>query len=158
VHHHGRKPARVAIGFTAPDYSLFACRRKRRPAGPIERAPRPLPDSDNPVMRALVRTMVEQFPVAIAEASDGKEAMKLIEADRTDLLLSDYQMPNWDGLTLCHHLHRQTDLKPIRTVLIAARSCRRTCWRPSTARWWMLRFPGRWMCRNCGNSSRCYLS
>jgi CheY-like chemotaxis protein len=73
---------------------------------------------DDPTMRALLRAAIEKLPVAIAEASDGKEAMKLIDADRPDLLLSDYQMPGWDGLTLCHHLHRQTDLKPIRTVLI----------------------------------------
>lgn len=73
---------------------------------------------DDPAMRALVRAAIEKFPVAITEASNGKEAMKLIEADQPDLLLSDSQMPGWDGLTLCHQLHRQTDLKPIRIVLI----------------------------------------
>ena len=69
-------------------------------------------------MRELVRTALEKLPVEMVEASDGKEAMKLIETEQPDLLLSDYQMPNWDGLTLCYQLRRRTDLKPIKTVLI----------------------------------------
>ena len=73
---------------------------------------------DTPEMRALVRAAIEKLPVEIVEAGDGKEAMKLIETEQPDLLLSDYQMPNWDGLTLCYQLRRRTDLKPIKTVLI----------------------------------------
>ena len=74
---------------------------------------------DQPQMRALVRAALEKLPVEIVEATDGKEAMHLIETEQPDLLLSDYQMPNWDGLTLCHQLRRRTDLKPIKTVLIS---------------------------------------
>lgn len=73
---------------------------------------------DQPQMRALVRAALEKLPVELVEAADGKEAMRLIETEQPDLLLSDYQMPNWDGLTLCHQLRRRTDLKPIKTVLI----------------------------------------
>ena len=73
---------------------------------------------DEPPMRLLIRTALEGLPVEMVEANDGKEAMNLIENEQPDLLLSDYQMPNWDGLTLCHQLRRRTDLKPIKTVLI----------------------------------------
>ena len=73
---------------------------------------------DEPNMRALVRAAIEKLPVDIMEAGDGKAAMNLIEAEQPDLLVSDYQMPNWDGLTLCHQLHRRTDLKPIKTILV----------------------------------------
>ena len=73
---------------------------------------------DEPPMRMLIRSALEKLPVEIMEAADGKEAMKLIETEQPDLLLSDYQMPNCDGLTLCHQLRRRTDLKPIKTVLI----------------------------------------
>lgn len=73
---------------------------------------------DEPPMRLLIRTALEGLPVEMAEAGDGKEAMKLIETEQPDLLLCDYLMPNWDGLTLCHELRRRTDLKPIKTVLI----------------------------------------
>jgi len=73
---------------------------------------------DQPQMRALIRAALESLPVEIMEAADGKEAMNQIEIEQPDLLLSDYEMPNWDGLTLCHQLRRRTDLKPIKTVLI----------------------------------------
>lgn len=73
---------------------------------------------DEPYMRALIRAALEKLPLELVEAADGKEAMKLIETGQPDLLLSDYQMPNCDGLTLCYQLRRRTDLKPIKTVLI----------------------------------------
>ena len=73
---------------------------------------------DEAPMRLLIRAALEGMPVEMVEAADGKEAMKLIETNQPDLLLSDYQMPKWDGLTLCHELSRRTDLKPIKTVII----------------------------------------
>lgn len=73
---------------------------------------------DEPPMRLLIRTALESLPVEMAEASDGKEALNLIESQRPDLLVCDYLMPNCDGLTLCFQLQQQTDLKPIKTVLV----------------------------------------
>lgn len=73
---------------------------------------------DQEPMRLLNRTALEGLPVEIMEAADGKAAMKVIESEQPDLLLSDYEMPNCDGLTLCYQLRRRTDLKPIKTVLI----------------------------------------
>jgi CheY-like chemotaxis protein len=69
-------------------------------------------------MRLLIRAALEKLPLELAEASDGREALRLIEAGPPDLLLADYQMPYCDGLTLCYQLRRRTDLKPIKTVLI----------------------------------------
>ena len=87
------------------------------PAGSVSKAKILIVD-DQPESRALIRTALETLPVEMVEATDGKEAMHLIETEQPDLLLSDYQMPNWDGLTLCFQLHRRSDLKPIKTVLI----------------------------------------
>ena len=73
---------------------------------------------DQPQMRAFIRAALKGFPVHMIEAGDGMEAMTLIETEQPDLLLSDYLMPNWDGVTLCQDLRRRTDLKPIKIVLI----------------------------------------
>jgi len=73
---------------------------------------------DQPQMRAFVRAALKGLPIEMMEAGDGLEAMNLIEAEQPDLLLSDYLMPNWDGVTLCQDLRRRTDLKPIMIVLI----------------------------------------
>ena len=59
---------------------------------------------DQSEMRDFLRDVLEMLPVDILEAGDGLTAMNLIEAEQPDLLLSDYHMPNWDGLTLCHQL------------------------------------------------------
>ncbi len=67
---------------------------------------------DQPEMRAFLRDALEDFPLDIIEAGDGMDAMTLIETEQPDLLLSDYLMPNWDGLTLCYELRGQSDKKP----------------------------------------------
>lgn len=67
---------------------------------------------DQPQMRAFLRAALKGMPVDIVEAGDGLEAMILIETEQPDLLLSDYLMPNWDGLTLCYELRKPSDKKP----------------------------------------------
>ena len=67
---------------------------------------------DQPQMRAFLRAALKGLPVDISEAGDGVEAMNLIETEQPDLLLSDYQMPNWDGITLCYELRGHSDKKP----------------------------------------------
>ena len=67
---------------------------------------------DQPQMRAFLRDVLERLPVDIVEAEDGLDAINLIETEQPDLLLSDYMMPNWDGLTLCHQLRGQSGKEP----------------------------------------------
>jgi len=81
---------------------------------------------DQPEMRAFLRAALKGLPVDIVEAGDGLEAMILIETEQPDLLLSDYLMPNWDGLTLCYELRKPSDKqptlktsKPLKIVLIS---------------------------------------
>ncbi len=73
---------------------------------------------DQPQMRAFIRAALKGLPIDMVEAGDGMEAMNLIETEQPDLLLSDYQMPNWDGLTLCYELRRRPTLalKPVRKI------------------------------------------
>ena len=73
---------------------------------------------DQDQMREFLRAALKTLPVQIVEMNNGMEAMTLIETEQPDLLLTDYLMPGWDGLTLCQDLRRRTDLKPVKTVLI----------------------------------------
>ena len=55
---------------------------------------------DNEALRALVRVQLEtnaEFEI-VAEASDGLEALAVVEEQRPDLLLLDLAMPKIDGL------------------------------------------------------------
>ena len=81
---------------------------------------------DQAQMRAFLRAALKGLPVDIVEAGDGLEAMILIETEQPDLLLSDYLMPNWDGLTLCYELRKPSEKqptlktsKPLKIVLIS---------------------------------------
>ncbi len=73
---------------------------------------------DQPQMRAFLRAALKTLPIHIMEIDNGFEAIPLIETEQPDLLLIDYLMPDFDGITLCQDLRRRTDLKPIKTVLI----------------------------------------
>jgi CheY-like chemotaxis protein len=52
---------------------------------------------DNPVNRELLRELLENRGYAVAEACDGLEALKMVEAAPPDLLLLDIGMPLLDG-------------------------------------------------------------
>lgn len=86
--------------------------------GRMSKKPKVLIVDDQPQMRAFLRAALKTLPIQIMEIDNGFEAMTLIETEQPDLLLTDYLMPGFDGVTLCQDLRRRTDLKPIKTVLI----------------------------------------
>gem|GEM_PF-1223739 len=55
---------------------------------------------DHPVNQVLLRRILERRGHEVAVASDGQEALRLLEAQRFDLLLADVQMPKLGGLQL----------------------------------------------------------
>jgi two-component system chemotaxis response regulator CheY len=54
----------------------------------------------------------------IHEAGDGREALTLLEAERVDLILSDINMPNMDGLQLLALLKASAQWCHIPVVMI----------------------------------------
>jgi len=52
---------------------------------------------DNPINRQVIAKMLEPTKVNLVMATDGIEALKVIESNRFDLILMDCQMPNMDG-------------------------------------------------------------
>ena len=61
---------------------------------------------DSADLRALLRMQLEasaEFEV-VGEASDGREALALVEEQHPDLLLLDLAMPRFDGLQALEHL------------------------------------------------------
>jgi DNA-binding NarL/FixJ family response regulator len=61
---------------------------------------------DHPVVRAGIRNLLEQAPdiVVIGEASDGKEALRMVEELKPDVLLLDMEMPGISGAEVAHEL------------------------------------------------------
>ncbi|MED1203249.1 response regulator transcription factor [Heyndrickxia acidicola] len=59
---------------------------------------------DDPNIRELVRVFLAREGFSIVEAEDGKEALKVCEKERVDLLILDIMMPNMDGWEVCREI------------------------------------------------------
>lgn len=73
---------------------------------------------DAPSTRVLFRSALEALPVRILDASNGLDAMSLIEQEKPDLVITDYAMPDWDGLEVCHQIRKRPDLQHTKIVLV----------------------------------------
>lgn len=55
---------------------------------------------DDPALRAVTAEILSGAGYTVDEAPDGKSALKLYEAGRHDLVITDIAMPDMDGLEL----------------------------------------------------------
>src|SRR5205823_6232798 len=113
-----RRHARARGPYGRPDGSGIGARARHRGPGPLPggsrgREPsnagkehvvmkpiRLLMADDHTLVRAGMRTLLQTLPdiEVVAEASDGREAVKLIAQHRPDVVLMDISMPELNGL------------------------------------------------------------
>jgi DNA-binding response OmpR family regulator len=65
---------------------------------------------DDPHIREVVRHFLGTAGFDVVEASDGREALRLLERTQADLLVLDVMMPKMDGWQLCQELKRLRDV------------------------------------------------
>lgn len=65
---------------------------------------------DDPYIRELVRVFMLNEGFDVVEASDGAEALKLLETVQADMVIMDIMMPNMDGWELCKELREHYDI------------------------------------------------
>lgn len=71
-----------------------------------------LVEDDQPLREALQETLqLEHFDVLTA--ADGRAALEVLEHNAVSLVISDIQMPGWDGLELLRRLRRQHSDLPV---------------------------------------------
>jgi len=76
---------------------------------------------DSSVMRKIVERALRQSGLAIAEvfeASNGLEALDVLRRARVDLILSDINMPNMDGLEFLRQMRAQELAPDVPVVMI----------------------------------------
>lgn len=76
---------------------------------------------DTPANISLLATLLEGAGYAIAAASDGPSALKLVELDPPDLVLMDVMMPGMDGYEACRRLRGNPRAESIPVLFITAR-------------------------------------
>jgi DNA-binding NarL/FixJ family response regulator len=74
---------------------------------------------DHALVRAGIRTMLEGLPgiEVIGEASDGREALKLVASQKPDLVFMDIAMPGLNGLDTAARVAR--DYPDVRVVILS---------------------------------------
>ena len=74
-------------------------------------------DDDPQLLRLVMRNLqLEGYDVLVA--SDGKQALELIEAHQPDLVLLDVMMPKMDGFTVCQ---RVREFSSVPVIIVTAR-------------------------------------
>ena len=76
---------------------------------------------DFSTMRRIIRNMLKQLGYNnILEAEDGAVALRLLQGGKVDFVISDWNMPNMNGLELLKAIRADQNLKPIPVLLVTA--------------------------------------
>ncbi len=75
---------------------------------------------DEAGVRSLVKMTLESEAYEILEASDGLEALALVEKHRPHLVLLDVSMPELSGFDVCRAIRADPGLKEVRVIMLTA--------------------------------------
>ena len=81
---------------------------------------------DSSTIRTIVKDAFEKAGFNVTTAVDGKDALKKIRSDPPDLILSDIDMPEMNGIELCNKVRIDPELKAIPFVIMSANDNRAT--------------------------------
>ncbi len=70
--------------------------------------------------RVLAKKLLERAGFRVVEATDGREALEQVAAQRPDLLLLDMSLPLVDGWTVARTLRQSPDFKDLLIVALTA--------------------------------------
>lgn len=79
---------------------------------------------DEPHIRMLLEQTLDDLEdagVEILTATNGKEALELVESERPDMILLDVMMPLVNGFDVCRAIKARPDLKGIYVMMLTAK-------------------------------------
>jgi two-component system chemotaxis sensor kinase CheA len=113
----------IALVLDAPELARSAVRAMSGPtataASSLVRARRILLVDDSVTTLQLERTLLENAGFEVKTASDGEQALTILESDeRFDALVTDIEMPRLDGLSLAARVRRRAATSALPIVLV----------------------------------------
>ena len=76
---------------------------------------------DSPLARKFIKNVLKNIGIEkITEARDGTEAIKLIDKEFYDLILTDYNMPKMDGEKLTHYVRENSSQSAVPIIMVTS--------------------------------------
>src|SRR5258708_5655566 len=78
-------------------------------------------DDERSIIR-LIEVNLQRAGHQVVTASDGREGLKQVEAERPDLIVMDVMMPHMDGFEALGHLRRDPATRDIPVIMLTAKA------------------------------------
>ena len=76
---------------------------------------------DFPTMRRIVRSLLKELGFTnVEEAEDGQDALNKLRAGNFEFVVSDWNMPNLDGLEMLKEIRQDKALKDLPVLMVTA--------------------------------------
>ncbi|MGY4878849.1 chemotaxis response regulator CheY [Vreelandella aquamarina] len=76
---------------------------------------------DFPTMRRIVRSLLKELGFTnVEEAEDGQDALNKLRAGKFEFIVSDWNMPNLDGLEMLKEIRQDEALKELPVLMVTA--------------------------------------
>jgi two-component system chemotaxis response regulator CheY len=78
---------------------------------------------DSPTMRRIIINTLKRAGFEnVVEASDGKDALAKLKSDKFNFVITDWNMPEMDGLTFVSTLRADPDFQTMPVLMVTTRS------------------------------------
>lgn len=84
--------------------------------------PRVLVVEDEPAQREVLAYNLKAEGFEVSRASNGEEALILVDEDMPDIIVLDWMMPNLSGIEVCRRLKMKSETRSIPVIMLSARS------------------------------------
>ena len=74
---------------------------------------------DFETMRKAVKNVLESLNMQVNEATNGIEALKLLDTEPMDIIFTDLVMPEMDGFELCEEIRRRPNIRHLPIIVIS---------------------------------------
>ncbi|MBN1807075.1 MAG: response regulator [Sedimentisphaerales bacterium] len=74
---------------------------------------------DFETMRNIVNKTLDNLNIRIFEAANGIEALKILDNEPVDIVLTDLVMPEMDGFELCEEIRRRPNIRHLPVIVIS---------------------------------------
>jgi DNA-binding response OmpR family regulator len=77
---------------------------------------------DDDIVRAALTSLLRRSGYDVACAASGEEALRMLGAARYRVLLTDWEMPNMDGLELCRKVRLEHKKEDVYLIMLTMRT------------------------------------